>query len=74
VTYHDPDSGLDFVSYDAYMDERMRYERWRGEHEPTVEEMCAARGHECHGEDSGRGRCYCGTQAYPEGGPDAEPG
>lgn len=69
MTYHDPDSGLDFANEEEYIRARMG----EPQPEPTVEEICAAYGHAYEGDDSGRGRCYCGEQSYPEGGPDAEP-
>lgn len=37
--------------------------------QPTYEDLCAAEGHAYHGDDSGRGRCYCGHTEYPVGGP-----
>lgn len=36
--------------------------------EPTVEDYCAEGGHAYAGDDSGRGRCYCGARAFPPGG------
>lgn len=44
----------------------------------TVDEECAARGHEYHGDDhpdapdGWGGRCYCGTRRYPTGGPEQD--
>lgn len=68
MTYRDPDSGLVFASEDDYMRERMGfYDQSQGD--PTVEEQCAARGHEYEGDDCGVGRCYCGEVTYPAGGP-----
>lgn len=40
-----------------------------GTDNPTTEEYCAAGDHEYYGDDSGRGRCYCGLREYPPGGP-----
>lgn len=36
---------------------------------PTIEDYCAANGHQYHGDDAGLGRCYCGSIEYPPGGP-----
>lgn len=35
---------------------------------PTIEDYCASADHAYHGNDAGRGRCYCGQREYPEGG------
>lgn len=42
-----------------------RYEQRQPE--PTTEELCAP--HPYHGDDNDGGRCYCGQQRYPAGGP-----
>lgn len=62
MPYHDHDSGLDFASYDDYREAR------EPRPEPTPDDLCAARGHEYHGDDGGTGRCWCGAQTYPKGG------
>ena len=67
VSYHDADSGLDFASYDEYERERRGAEEPERP-EPTDEERCAAGGHVYHGDEQGRGRCYCGERSYPAGG------
>lgn len=63
MPYRDPDSGLEFSSYDEYREAR------EPRQEPSVEELCAADGHAYDGDDCGVGRCYCGLQQYPKGGP-----
>lgn len=42
--------------------------------EPTIEDYCAMGGHAYAGDDGDgsegtMGRCYCGAQTYPAGGP-----
>jgi hypothetical protein len=64
VSYRDPDSGLDFASYDVYERER-RGSFEPQQPEPTDEQLCAAGGHVYHGDLDGRGRCYCGERDYP---------
>lgn len=61
MTYRDPDSGLEFASYDAYMRERLG----ENDQQPSDEELCD---HSYAGDDSNVGRCYCGLQLYPKGG------
>lgn len=56
MTYHDPDSGLDFPSFDAYREAREGPPE-PVQPEPTVEELCAAGGHVI---EPGASRCYCG--------------
>lgn len=44
-------------------------ERPRSYGEPTEEDYCEMGGHIYAGDDGERGRCYCGQQSYPVGGP-----
>ena len=70
MTYRDPDSGLEFASYDEYVRERSGFY----EHEPRDQfeeeyERCAAGDHAFAGDDGDVGRCWCGAREYPKGGP-----
>lgn len=63
--YRDPDSGLTFPSYDEYERERGGfYDQQQAE--PSVEDLCD---HSYFGDDGDVGRCYCGLQQFPKGGP-----
>jgi len=66
-SYRDPDSGWVFPSYDDYMRTRLGVD----EFQPTDEDLCGQSGHAYAGDDGDAGRCHCGLQVYPKGGPEA---
>ena len=37
--------------------------------QPSADEECDGRGHPYYGDDGEMGRCWCGSQTYPVGGP-----